>query len=75
MSASKNKVAGRQGISTQGGLLILFVLALGVTFFLTAKWAKEDKEYIGIAGEQPARLPEVQSGERLRLLNRQKPAL
>ena len=52
MSASKSKSAGNKGLTFQGGLLVLFVLALGVTFYLTAKWTKEDKEYISLAGEQ-----------------------
>jgi twitching motility protein PilJ len=52
MIASTNKIAGNKGLMVQGVLLLIFVLALGITFNYIDTATKHDKEYIRLAGEQ-----------------------
>ena len=52
MIASTNKIAGNKGLMIQGFLLLIFLLALGITFNYIATATTQDKEYIRLAGEQ-----------------------
>jgi len=52
MIASTNKIAGNKGLMIQVGLLLIFLLALGLTFSYVSREAKHDKDYIRLAGEQ-----------------------